>query len=218
MRKICIPCTGIPRKLQHLHAGEPGLLHKFTYFIGNDTQILRDNRQLLRPKVLIQRTEQRHARALDPLAVLSRLITIRYRIISFKSPEMIHPERVVQVEAVADPVNPPLEACYSMLLPVIQRISPQLPCRAECIWRHACNAGRISILIILKQLPVCPHIRGIRRTVNRDISQDLYTPDSCVVMNLLPLLPELHLHKRMKSDLVLMLSGECFHRCLIMVS
>ena len=61
-----------------------------------------------------------------------------------------------------------------MGVPVVNRITPELPCRAEIIGRHAGHEARPVLLIQEKELRVGPHVTGIGRDEEGQVADQAY--------------------------------------------
>ena len=66
---------------------------------------------------------------------------------SVKRTKMIDSDNVKQSATVSDSIHPKLISILFEIIPVINWISPSLPCRTEIIRRHTCNESRSSVCI-----------------------------------------------------------------------
>ena len=106
------------------------------------------------------------------MAPFGIFISVRNRIILIKSPEMIHSYHIIKSKAVLHSGNPPGIACFLMLFPVIERISPKLSIFCKGIGRATCHRLGSSPFQ-LEQGGVVQHIRGIQRNIDGNISNQL---------------------------------------------
>ena len=113
---------------------------------------------------------------------------------------MIDTNHIVKLKAVFNPFDPPLVSGLLVILPVIQRISPELSCRGKCIRRASCHSGRFVILIELEHLGRRPCISAVKRHIYRDIADDLNALLICVGMKFFPLLIKFILLELVEAD------------------
>jgi len=139
--------------------------------------------------------EQLHARAFFPAAAGGIGIAVRYRIVFIKSPEMIHAYNVIHAEAVAQASDPPGISRFFMIVPVIQRIAPELSLRGKTVRRTSGYGCRPSVRIELEHFPVRKNIRGIHCHVDGNIADDLNAEAVDVFLQLKPLTEKFVLHK-----------------------
>src|SRR5262245_10760946 len=59
-------------------------------------------------------------------------------------------------------------------LPVIHRISPQLPLGAEIVWRYPGDKARAPASVELEPLGVGPNVAGVRRHEKRYVTNQSY--------------------------------------------
>ena len=88
-----------------------------------------------------------------------------------------------------------------MVLPVIERVAPQLSCSRERIRRTPCHSGRVVVLIELKEFRRSPCICTVERDVDRDISDDLDALRIGICVELLPLSVKLILLETIEINL-----------------
>ena len=203
VRQIVAFLSGIKGKLQHLHARIAGLRQHPVHALRQKSQILRNNIHL--SKLFLQPPEQLHPRPLLPVAVLCRSVSVGYGIIGFKAPEMIDPHHVIELKAMAYPLDPPLISGLPVILPPIQGIAPELACGRKPVRRTARHAFRLLLFIKLKQLRRRPGIRAVRRHIDRQIADHADSLLIRIVLQLLPLAAELILLKTVKTQLLLQL-------------
>ena len=91
-----------------------------------------------------------------------------------------------------------------MIVPVIERIAPELSVRREVIRRAACHRLRLTLRVELKELGVRPGIRRIRRDINRQVADNRDAVRGRIVLQALPLLVEQHLRPGIEINLGLM--------------
>lgn len=111
-------------KLQYFHARIAGILQQLPHFRCHKAQIFRNDRQVA--QCFLDSLEQSHARALTPLAHLGSFFAVGDRIKAFEAAEVVDTHGVVQCGCTFQPLDPPCKTGFLMILPVIQRIAPQL--------------------------------------------------------------------------------------------
>ena len=111
-------------KLQYFHARIAGILQQLPHFRCHKAQIFRNDRQVA--QCFLDSLEQSHARALTPLAHLGSFFAVGDRIKAFEAAEVVDTHGVVQCGRTFQPLDPPCKTGFLMILPVIQRVAPQL--------------------------------------------------------------------------------------------
>ena len=175
----------IKRKLKNLHSRKAGFFHHLNDTVCKKTKVLRDHVQF--SQIFFEGTEQIYSRSLFPVAELRSLIPVWNRIIFVKSSEMINSHHIIEFHTVGHPACPPCITGLLMVLPVIKRISPELPGSGKSIRRASGNPNRNIILVKLEQFRLCPCIRTVKRNVDRYISNDLHAFLICISFQLCPL-------------------------------
>ena len=100
-------------------------------------------------------------------------ITVGNEVVLVKASEMIDPDNVIQLIAVCNSLDPPPVTGLLMIIPAIQRISPQLSRSRESIRRTARHTDRRTVLIQLEKFRMRPCIRAVKGYIDRDISHNL---------------------------------------------
>ena len=121
---------------------------------------------------------------------------------------MVNTQDVIDGQRVAQAQNPPRVAGAAVVVPVIQRVAPQLTIRRKVVRRAARHAARLALGIGLKQLAARPCVGGIRGNVNRNIAHNGYALGLCVGVQGAPLAVELILQKGPEFNLLGMLLPE----------
>ena len=121
---------------------------------------------------------------------------------------MIHPDYIIQLQTVCDAPLPPGISGLLMVIPVIERIPPQLSVRRERVRRTSRHRSGSVVFVKLKQLMISPGVRAVRRHIDGYIPYDLHASGMRVFLQLLPLLHELILHEPKEAAL---LSRALFH-------
>lgn len=83
---------------------------------------------------------------------------------------MVEPYHVEQAAGRAQPLNPPAIAFVCHGVPIVQRIAPELPVRAEIVRRNTRHAERPAIVVELEQRRVFPHVRRVVRHIDGQIA------------------------------------------------
>ena len=168
VRQIKILIVGVIGKFQHLHGREAALLHHLNDALCHETQVLGYDGQGL-TELLCDCLEERDTGTRFPTSFLGRL-TRRNRKVLVEAAEVIHANTVVNREAVLHAPRPPGIAASLVIVPVIERISPELSVRREIIRRTTRHRFRLAFFIELKELGMRPGIRRVRGHINREIS------------------------------------------------
>ena len=95
----------------------------------------------------------------------------------------------------ADAPDPPGVAGVPVVLPVIQRVAPQLAVRGKVVRRAARHPAGMTLRVSLEQLPACPEVGRIRRHVDGNVAHDLHALFGGVGVQGAPLLVELVLQE-----------------------
>ena len=130
---------------------------------------------------------------------------------------MVDANHIIKLKAVFNPFDPPLITGLLVILPVIQRVAPELSCRGKCIRRASCHSGRFVILIKLEHLGRRPCIRTVKRHIDRDIADDLNAFLICVGMKFLPLLIKFILLELVESDFFCQFFSRSVKSCFLSV-
>ncbi len=85
---------------------------------------------------------------------------------------MVDPGNVDQPVDGAKPLNPPAEAVLAHPLPVVERVAPELPGRAEVIRRHSGNLCAPPPGVELELRAIGPDVGAIVGDEDRDIAED----------------------------------------------
>ena len=125
---------------------------------------------------------------------------------------MVDAHHIVELEAVCDPFDPPLVSGLFMIVPVIERVAPELSGCGKCIRRAACHSSGLIVLIELEHLGRRPCIRAVKRHIDRNISDDLNAFLVRVCVKLFPLLIKFILLEFIESDLLREFLF-CFRQC-----
>ena len=111
-------------KLQNLHARHLELFAQGFDVIGDDTQILGNDRNV--PELFLHEPHELLTRRRPPLATASVGSAGRDRPVRGQSTEVIDAQSIDAIELLHDPVAPERETVSLDRLPVIERIAPQL--------------------------------------------------------------------------------------------
>ena len=107
---------------------------------------------------------------------------------------MIDPHDVVEAAHVTDSCDPPAVSVLLHLIPVKERIAPELPVRREIIRRAPGDLNRCQVLIELELIRVGPDIDAVSRYIDRNIADNLDSILVGVGLELRPLSDEEELH------------------------
>ena len=128
---------------------------------------------------------------------------------------MVDPHHVVQFKDLRHSFCPPGISRLFVILPAVDRISPQLPGRRERVRRDSRDNSGISLFVKLEQFRMAPGVRAVEGNIDRDIPDD---PDPFfmrVFLELLPLLFEQELKELVKADLLIQFAPVTVHCQLI---
>ncbi|CDB29719.1 unknown [Firmicutes bacterium CAG:137] len=143
---------GIEGKFQHLHAGIARVLLELPDLPGEVPQVLGNELHPRQP--LPQGTDEIPAGARQPVAAPGCVILCRNCPVALKAPEMVQAHHIVHPARRPQAAQPPGIAGRAQLLPVVQRVPPQLPVGGKRIRRHPCHQPGLPVLIQLEQLAV----------------------------------------------------------------
>ena len=200
MRQIIALLAGIEGKLQHLHARIAGLLDQPDHRRRHIPEILGDDRTV--SQRFFQRVEKRIPGPGHPFSIDRGLLSVRNFEILVKAAEVIDPHDIIAPEAVGKPFHPPGKIRAPVILPIVNRISPQLSCRGEPVRRTPGYHRRISLVIQLEQLRMAPCICTVKGDVNRNIPDDLHAVLVCIRLERFPLPAEIVLLEPAELNLV----------------
>src|SRR5262249_59776041 len=137
-------------------------------FVAQRAHVRRDDPEVLRQEGktaqgLLQGWEEVSARARLPLTGLRGRRSERNVPGSGEAAEVIEADRVDVREQGAHPVDAEAITARAKRVPVVDRIAPALPLRAEVVWRHAGDDARPARLVEQEQLRIRPHVARVRR-------------------------------------------------------
>ena len=135
-------------ELEYLHSGIAALVEHFAYLGRDESQILGDYVQLA--EFFLCKAEQFVIRAFFPFADSRILVAERNGVIAFKTAEVVNADDIVQLRSGSDTLDPPLVACFLVVFPVVERISPKLTRWREVIGRTACDSYRPALSVKFK--------------------------------------------------------------------
>ena len=185
-------------ELHHAHARQTGLLQQVDHALVDDAEILRDDLRVL--KFAVDRVEEVHFRAVNPLTLLCRFRLGGHRPVRGERAEVVDAHGVEQLEARAEPVEPPAVAVRLHRLPVVERVAPLLSELAEIIRRHARDVLRLAVLREIEKMAVRPHVGAVARHIHRQVADDLHALIVGVRLDCLPLFEEGVLDKLHEED------------------
>src|SRR5918998_1306778 len=116
--------------------------------------------------------------------------------------EMIDPQQVDLLERGSDSFGPPGIPGFGAPLPIIDRISPELPLGGEGIGRNAGDDGRTAIWVEPEQVPVRPDVGAVISDEDRYITDHGDAPLVRIATHLTPLTTKQELGEFVKSNLV----------------
>ena len=132
---------GIEGKLQDLHVGIAGIPDQLSDRICHIAQVLGNDLKIR--EGLLQGSEDVHAGALLPEAVLCRGLSRGDGKVLVKAPEMVQTDHIIELSALGDPADPPGIPFFFVVVPVIEGVAPELAVRGESVRR---NAGYLADL------------------------------------------------------------------------
>ena len=139
--------------------------------------------------------KQIYARALLPMTISGIRRTEGNRIVPRKSTEMIDSDRIIKLRASLHSADPPAVSCLSVIIPVVQRIPPELSVSGKCIRRTSRDPGRFTVTVELEELPACPAVRAVHCHIDRNISDNADFLPVRIILQCLPLLREFKLQE-----------------------
>ena len=87
-----------------------------------------------------------------------------------------------------------------MIIPAVQRISPQLSGSRKSVRRASCHRKGRALLIKLEQLGIRPGIRAVKSYIDRNITDNTDSVFIGIIFQLFPLCAELILLKTDELD------------------
>ena len=158
-------------KHQNFHPLQVIVIPKLQDLGTQFTQIL--CRQIHAWNFLFQRVDHLITRRLHPLAFHGSRTGSRNLPVSIKSPEMIDSQNIKHPAVVANSVHPELITVRLQPFPVIDRIPPPLPSRAEIVRWNTRDENRPAILIQKEVLFLAPDIHRVDSHVKGYIPHNL---------------------------------------------
>ena len=195
-------------ELQDFHAGVAGLLKEFFHRGGKEAQILGDD--VLFAQSLVHDFEKINARPGAPAAVFGGVVPKGNGIVGVEAPEMVDAQSVANLELPGDPLEPPGVAVLLHLLPVEQRVAPQLAVGGETVRWAAGHLGGPAVLVQLELFRVGPHVGAVQGHIDGQVANngDAFLID--ILLQAPPLAEKEMLHPLPEVDL----SGQLFFHLL----
>ena len=126
---------------------------------------------------------------------------------------MVNTKHIIALRRLFHALYPPLVAVLLHLVPVVERVAPELTRRREIVRRHTRNAARVSSLVKLKQLGLRPDVGAVGRNVYRNVADNAYSVLVAVAPERVPLMEKQILNKLYVVDFLAQLVGvalNCF--------
>ena len=172
MRHVVFVVQIAEAELKHFHAREAQAVAQVLYLRRDDAKILGEDWKIAAER-FFDGMEEILARTFDPFAIDGSFFSSRNGPVCLKAAEMVDPQVIGQSQLTADTVDPPFVTGCFVVIPVIERVAPQLSGSTEIIWRYSGYAGRVALRIELEQLLVRPDIGAVECDEDRDITDDL---------------------------------------------
>ena len=188
-------------KLQDLHAGQPEIVPELFHLGGDDAEVLRPDRQIL-AELLLKPVKQGGVGPFSPLPGHGRLCAVGDLVVGLKSAEMVDAQIIHQAKLPLDAAYPPGIAGLLVVIPVIERVAPELARRGEIIRRNPGHHGRVAVLLQLEELPVRPHVRTVDGGEDGNIPDNLHAVYMGVLAQRVPLPEEEKLDIPVVLDLI----------------
>ena len=103
---------------------------------------------------------------------------------------MVDSQYIINMTEIIDSSDPPRIIIFCHLIPVKERIAPQLSCGRKAIRRTTGNFLRHEILIQLKKFRMRPDIHAVLRNINRQITDKINAFVIDILLQTLPLTEE----------------------------
>ncbi|MPM41537.1 hypothetical protein SDC9_88192 [bioreactor metagenome] len=140
-----VPHSAAEGEKGHRHSGEPHGLHGFRDVRGDHPKVLRQEgrRRQISPDCLekIRRGNR------SPGSPFRSFVSEGNGPVGEKTPEMVDSHGVELGEGMTESSDPPGKVVLFQSVPVIERVSPELPCFAEVIRRNPRHLGRQKVLV-----------------------------------------------------------------------
>ena len=169
-RTVIPALARVEAELKQLHARIPRVLDELPHCVGHVAEVLRDDPLLSERR--LQRVEKVNAGALFPVTTRRVARPRRDGVVLVEATEVIDTYHIEEIEAAAHPGDPPVVARLRVVVPVIDRIAPELAGRRKAVRRAARDLLRLPLLVELEQLRMLREIHGITRYIDRDIADD----------------------------------------------
>ncbi|KAF5043686.1 hypothetical protein DSECCO2_499720 [anaerobic digester metagenome] len=170
---------------QDLHPREPEVGHHLMDVGSDVAKVLGDDGEA-RPAPHKQ-GEEVPAGRIDPAPVLRGRLPGGDLPELHEPPEVIEAQPVDESEGAVDPALPPRKSPLAVRIPVVDRVSPELPGRAEHIRGDARDCGRFLLFVQFEEPGVRPEVDAIVGEVDRYIPDDLDGALAAMVLERLPL-------------------------------
>ena len=200
MRQIVARLAGVERELEHLHAGEARILTQGDDLRRHEAEILGNDIQLR--KRGFDRVDKALAGALAPAAGAGVLRAVRHRPVALQTAEVVDAHGVIELAGGAQAPDPPAVAVRAHAVPVVERVAPELAVGSEVVGRHAGDLRRAALIVELEVLALRPHVRAVKRNIDRHVADDPDALPADVRAQRIPLAEEQILRENAEADIV----------------
>ena len=188
VRKVEGVSLGVKAKLQDLHAREARVLAHGDDLWRHEAQVLRNDGQLA--QMLCHGIEDVSAGTLGPAPKARVRRAKGHGPVGLEATEVVDAQDVVELEACTQALDPPGKAILSHACPVVDGVAPVLTGRGELVGRRSGNARGVARGVNAEELGRGPHLHGVARHVDGDVSNDKDAPLVRVRLEELPVAVE----------------------------
>lgn len=205
MREIDIRLVIAEAKLQNPNAGKAEAVAQLFNIRRNHAEVFGDNRQLA--ERVPNRGKQFPSRRFNPTTIFSGSIASANFPASSETAKVIEPSDINHPQTCPHPLDPPTETIGLHTVPVVKRITPELPGRTEVIRRYSGNNYRPAVLIELELIGIRPNVGRIQRHKDRYVADQFDGALVAVRFEGKPLLEEKKLEEPMCFNLIVELDA-----------
>ncbi len=184
--------------MQHLHPRQPQLVAQRPHVVGDQPQVLRDDRQ--GAEFGAHRLEEPRARPGDPAPVDRRPLARRDLPVVLEAAEVVDPREVVERQRQPQPRDPPAVAVARHHVPAVERVAPVLAGRAEVVRRHPRDDRGPVGLVQGEEVRVGPDVGAVVGDEDRQIADDADLPLARRPAHRLPVAEEAVLAEALERD------------------
>ena len=185
LRQVGVFCPVAECELGHFHARIAAGIQHFLHFRRDKAEVFCNDREVAQCSLCS--FKQGSIWTFSPFADFGSWVAVRNAVIAFKSTEVVDPNGVINRGCKRQPLNPPCISGFLVVIPIIERIAPELPRWRKDIRRTTCNGNRAVLSVEFKQFRLCPDFYAVIGNIDWHITDEGNAIFVAVRFQLIPL-------------------------------